>query len=158
MGSMHITLMHEEQLSLGEEQNAIVRTLLLRNQAEPFAPMREIIQLYYDGWPDFGTPVEAMCIASLIKILNDVISSRGSGKNGPVVVHCSAGCGRTGTFCTVDTVIRYLDSGNDSGDEDIIYRNVLEMRKQRMSMVQTLRQYVLCYESVLYYLLNKASG
>lgn len=90
----------------------------------------------------------------------------------PLVVHCSAGCGRTGTFCTVDSVIDMLkrqraerqskrsrspdamdiDDDNDSwlfrDDIDLIAKAVEDLRSQRLSMVQSLRQFVLCYESV----------
>jgi tyrosine-protein phosphatase 2/3 len=152
---MHITPMHEKNVSLGSGQSAIMRTLMVQNRAEPFTSMREIVQLHYEGWPDFGTPAEAVAIVSLVGLLNEIISQRGKGKNTPVVVHCSAGCGRTGTFATVDSVINYLDGVNDDGEEDLIYRSVLGIREQRMSLVQTLRQYVLCYECVLHHLLGK---
>jgi protein tyrosine phosphatase len=101
----------------------------------------------------------------------------------PVLVHCSAGCGRTGTFCTVDSVVdmlkrqrteqlqpqlppptprspemkrdtvfsRSLSPG--AGEEvDLVERAVRDFRAQRLSMVQNLRQFVLCYESLLEWL------
>ena len=102
----------------------------------------------------------------------------------PLIVHCSAGCGRTGTFCTIDSVLDMLKQQrlwhlkgekngkpytNDSAinmdvdggeyddsqswisrdDVDLIVRTVEDFRLQRLSMVQTLRQFVLCYETVL---------
>jgi tyrosine-protein phosphatase 2/3 len=154
---MHVTPMHKEIMPLEGNQTVIVRTLMLQNLADPFTPMREIIQLHYETWPDFGIPAEATSIVSLIRLLNDILSQRGKAKSAPVVVHCSAGCGRTGTFCTVDSVIHSLEceEGREDENEDIIFRNVMEIREQRMSLVQTLRQYVLCYECVLHYLLEK---
>ena len=56
-------------------------------------------------------------------------------------------------FVSVDSVINSVD-GVD-GEEDMIYRRVLRIREQRMSLVQTLRQYVLCYECVLHHVLSK---
>jgi protein tyrosine phosphatase len=150
--------MHETSVSLGLGQNCTMRTLMLQNRADPFVPLREIVQLHYEGWPDFGTPAEAATIVSLARLLRDVISSR-PGRPGiaPVVVHCSAGCGRTGTFCTVDSVMNSIDSGMGEGEEDLIYRKVLALREHRMSLVQTLRQYVLCYDCVLYHILSKTN-
>jgi tyrosine-protein phosphatase 2/3 len=155
---MHITPMHETKVDLGLGQNLTVRTLMLQNRAEPFMSMREIVQLHYDEWPDFGTPAEPATILSLVKYLNEITSQREKGKNAPIIVHCSAGCGRTGTFCTVDSVVNQLDKmEDDGGEKDLILETVRGLREQRMSLVQTLRQYVLCYECVLHYLLDKVS-
>ena len=154
-GEMHIMPVHETIVSLGAGQSAILRTLMLQNRAEPFATLREIIHLHYEGWPDFGIPAEAATILSLVRLLNEVVARRVKAANAPVVVHCSAGCGRTGTFCTVDNVIKAIGNGDGNMDEDLIYQTVLGIREQRMSLVQTLRQYVLCYECVLQHLLGK---
>ncbi|KAG0647794.1 Tyrosine-phosphatase 1 [Hyphodiscus hymeniophilus] len=114
----------------------------------------------------------------------------------PILVHCSAGCGRTGTFCTIDTVIDMLKrqrkeiksgvtpmefdvdvpaSVSDSGDYmakgrpvaddwifnadlDLVQKTVEDFRCQRLSMVQSLRQYVLCYETVLEWIAQQNFG
>ena len=155
VGDMHVSPIHQTSVSLGLDQNCTMRTLMLQNREDPFVPLREIVQLHYEGWPDFGTPAEAATIVSLVRLLRDVVASRGRPDLAPVLVHCSAGCGRTGTFCTVDSVIYAVDSGMGDGEEDLIYQKVLALREQRMSLVQTLRQYVLCYDCVLYHILSK---
>ena len=152
---MHVIPVHETTVPLGSGQTAVVRTLMLQNRAEPFVPIREIVQIHYEGWPDFGTPTEAITIVSLVRLVNDVISRRRTSNDAPVVVHCSAGCGRSGTFCTVHSVINSMDGADE--EEDMIYRSVLRIREQRMSLVQTLRQYVLCYDCVLRHVLSKMS-
>lgn len=149
----------ERKVSLRPGQDAVIRTLMLQNGSQPFAPLREIVQLHYEGWPDFGIPAEAETILSLVKLLNDIVSQHGRGNNSPVLIHCSAGCGRTGAFCTVDNIVN--STGNIAeidGDEDVIHRSVLALREQRISLVQTLRQYILCYDCVLYHLLNKINA
>lgn len=64
---------------------------------------REILHFHYTTWPDFGVP------ESPASFLNFLIKVRESGclnsDQGPVVVHCSAGIGRSGTFCLVDTCL-----------------------------------------------------
>lgn len=64
---------------------------------------REILHFHYTTWPDFGVP------ESPASFLNFLFKVRESGSlsptHGPVVVHCSAGIGRSGTFCLVDTCL-----------------------------------------------------
>lgn len=179
----------------------IVRRFSLCHDNYPFHPIREITQLQYTSWPDFGAPAHPAHILALIEHTDAVIRSSRSQKainlssssllsptlvpqsvhDRPAIVHCSAGCGRTGTFCAVDTVIGMLrrqrlfqqfgqstsgaasDGGSDTescadaddaewlskDDQDLICQVVSDFRDQRLSMVQSLRQYVLCYETVL---------
>jgi protein-tyrosine phosphatase len=158
--------------------------------------MREITQLQYSSWPDFGAPAHPAHLLGLIEqcdaVVRQVNGGRPSGpdppNSRPVLVHCSAGCGRTGTFCTVDSVIDMLkrqrqnrntrqgtpmdlDSiqrsstfvgastvesrENDMDNGDLVEKTVEDFRLQRLSMVQSLRQFVLCYESVLEWLVEQ---
>ncbi|QDS75470.1 hypothetical protein FKW77_004334 [Venturia effusa] len=192
-----------------EQPYVIVRRFTLSHSNEPFARMREITQLQYSHWPDFGTPAHPTHLLGLVEQCDAVVRASNGSSNGspvpegsrPVVVHCSAGCGRTGTFCTVDSVIDMMKrkrkeanaSGNlgspkrnsrqptpmdidrsgfgftsssaspvggTSGDSswafnddvDLIAKTVEDFRLQRLSMVQSLRQFVLCYESLLEWL------
>ncbi|KAF7591747.1 hypothetical protein BBP40_001127 [Aspergillus hancockii] len=91
----------------------IVRHFGLSHSAFPFQPLREVTQLQYPYWPDFGTTSQPAHLLKLIDQCDKVRSatpSRDVGANAqrPVLVHCSAGCGRTGTFCTVDSVLDML--------------------------------------------------
>ncbi|QUC21870.1 uncharacterized protein UV8b_06111 [Ustilaginoidea virens] len=217
-----------------------IRKFALSHAAHPFAPMREITHLHFSAWPDFGTPAQPGHLLALVELANvmqraampvetsAIVGCKApmtdsvvpatwydepeqDGNSRPMLVHCSAGCGRTGAFCTVDSVIDMLkrqrranvassrcrDKDGDvsmmdepvsptthrghaspgffdrgqgghnfqtwesseidtswlhSGDVDLIQKTVQEFREQRLSMVQTLRQYVLCYETVLEWL------
>lgn len=115
---------------------------------------RSLTQLQYTGWTDFGVPDHPIGILTLVHHA-DVAQSK---KNaGPIVVHCSAGCGRSGTFCVIDTMIQRLWQKRDvytCATNDKIYETVCRFREQRMSMVQTHRQYVFCYEAILWWLLG----
>ncbi|QLQ81486.1 hypothetical protein HG537_0F02470 [Torulaspora globosa] len=88
-------------------------------------------------------------------------------KQPPLLVHCSAGCGRTGVYITLDFLMNVLMSPAKSSNridvwnmsEDLIFIIVNELRKQRISMVQNLTQYITCYESILqYFALEKHKG
>ncbi|KAJ5731052.1 uncharacterized protein N7483_005560 [Penicillium malachiteum] len=156
----------------------IVRHFSLYHTAMPFQPLRDITQLQYPYWPDFGTTSQPTHLLALIEQCNKAVrasSNLGFGSQDaepsgqrPILVHCSAGCGRTGTFCTVDSVLDMLkrqrasqthSSGlpdwiNDT-NRDLILKAVEDFRTQRPSMVQNLSQYVLCYESVLEWLVSR---
>lgn len=255
--------------------HVIIRKFALSHAAHPFSPIREITQLHYPSWPDFGAPAQPSHLLALVELANlmqratapansttapgsasppqqhgvdfnttaDTSARRSIDRESPtrfrrieseasalswtdgpessehprpMLVHCSAGCGRTGAFCTVDSVIdmlkrqrrhmlekpangtngqtqsRPLDSEGDTpmdeapngargpvtarlahtsnnssedlpdidtswlGDDsvDLIARTVEDFRGQRLSMVQSLRQFVLCYETVLEWLLR----
>ena len=58
----------------------------------------------------------------------------------PVIVHCSAGVGRTGTFIAVYKLVAEYD--NDSVKELDMFQTVVEMRRQRVKMVQKQEQYI----------------
>ena len=175
------------QIVDAENPHVIVRKLTLSHTGHPFEPLREITQVQYSSWPDFGAPAHPAHVLGLVEHCNSVVRSYESSNpsrepdeparkgDRPIVVHCSAGCGRTGTFCTVDCVVDELkwqrqarsqeqkmpnaddmdvDSIEEDGwmlkdDEDLVAKTVSDFRLQRLSMVQTLRQFVLCYESIL---------
>ena len=90
-------------------------------------------------------------------------------------MHCSAGIGRTGAHILIDSVStflsrvhRVLETGHDDADglslaqaheywnssNDLVYEALMVMREQRMSMVETVRQYVFVYKAVIASLLT----
>jgi protein tyrosine phosphatase len=64
---------------------------------------------------------------------------------GPVVVHCSAGIGRTGTFLSIDIGLEALQAAGEVDVEGII----LKLRSQRAGMVQTQGQYEFIYQALV---------
>ncbi|KAJ1679102.1 tyrosine protein phosphatase 1 [Spiromyces aspiralis] len=66
---------------------------------------------------------------------------------GPPVIHCSAGCGRTGTWCVIDAAIKYLEHEGDY-QGDLVKDLVRHFRRQRMIMVQTWDQFLFCYQVI----------
>jgi tyrosine-protein phosphatase 2/3 len=226
-----------------ETPYVIIRKFALSHAAQPFAPIREVTHLHYPSWPDFGAPAQPSHLLALVELANvmqraalpidtpSIAASRPApqalpvtwydepevdARVRPMLVHCSAGCGRTGTFCTVDSVIDmlkrqrlvsstaslhlkkhdaegdvemdeavsprtavnppqfpfsnpsgwrpggdgrcgsggavpFLDTAwmDDDDAVDLIDKTVQDFREQRLSMVQSLRQFVLCYETVI---------
>ncbi|SCU89468.1 LAFA_0E18272g1_1 [Lachancea sp. 'fantastica'] len=95
------------------------------------------------------------------------LGSMTSSVSSPLLVHCSAGCGRTGVFITLDYLFNVMEHPTDCSNRidvwntphDLIFIIVNELRKQRISMVQNLTQYITCYEAILkYFELRKMTG
>uniref|UniRef100_A0AAY4BB71 protein-tyrosine-phosphatase n=2 Tax=Denticeps clupeoides TaxID=299321 RepID=A0AAY4BB71_9TELE len=107
---------------------------------------REILHFHYTTWPDFGVP------ESPASFLNFLFKVRESGclslDQGPVVVHCSAGIGRSGTFCLVDTCLLLMSLRKDPSSVQI--KDVLlDMRHYRMGLIQTADQLRFSYLAVI---------
>lgn len=63
----------------------------------------------------------------------------------PIIVHCSAGVGRTGTFIAVERALQVLESGDDSVN---VYGIVEAIRQSRNYMVETSQQYVYIHDCI----------
>jgi protein-tyrosine phosphatase len=146
--------MNDKQEGLDKE-HIVIRTFHLKHRSS-LLPDRTITHLQYAGWPDLSVPNHPMGLLQLIHLADEAFKIHHE-EIGPVTVHCSAGCGRTGTFCVVDTVIQRLWHDRDvytSSTIDKVQETIGQFREQRMSVVQTHRQYVFCYEAVLWWLLG----
>ncbi|XP_027138323.1 tyrosine-protein phosphatase non-receptor type 9, partial [Larimichthys crocea] len=117
---------------------------------------REVCHYLYVSWPDFGVPKSASAMLDfrehVLQRREAAVQSLGSSWTGPpggppVVVHCSAGIGRTGTFCTLDICLSRLE---DIGTVDV-RQTVRRMRTQRAFSIQTWDQYYFCYTAVIEY-------
>lgn len=106
---------------------------------------REVIHFHYTTWPDFGVPQSP---TAFLRFLNVVRNSGALDENvGPPVVHCSAGIGRSGTFCLVDSCLVLI---NDMKLDNIVVKDILmEMRKYRMGLIQTHDQLRFSYLAVI---------
>mmetsp|Transcript_7108 Transcript_7108/g.7796 ORF Transcript_7108/g.7796 Transcript_7108/m.7796 type:complete len:381 (+) Transcript_7108:9-1151(+) len=96
----------------------------------------EATQIQFVGWPDFGVPTDTNVIYSLIRELD----IRREQKR-PVVCHCSAGIGRTGTFVAIHMLVHEAQRGAKIDVKD----TVLHLRSQRVGMVQNKDQYNFIY-------------
>jgi len=112
-----------------------------------------VVQYQYRGWPDHDVPTYSHEIREIInkieKLRRDDVTPRR-----PILVHCSAGLGRTGTFIAIhQNMIRmkraFLDTNLDAKDYYInLYQDVLQMRGCRSGMVQQPAQYFFCYKAI----------
>jgi len=92
-----LTLLEEDT---SNEKVFIIRTFQLRRGEEE----RIVRQLHYTAWPDHGVPSSP---EEFVK-MSDVVDRLNEGSEGPLVVHCSAGVGRSGTFIGIHAYVKYL--------------------------------------------------
>lgn len=155
-GDISITLTEEMiqpvktmEEALNPDDVVIVRTLLLSRSGQE----RQVTHLQYTGWMDFGVPDNPLGTLQIIQMADEAQAMYKHA--GPMIVHCSAGCGRSGAFCAIDTVLYRISMNKDLSDtHDILLQTISRFREQRLSMVQTLRQFVFCYEAIWWWFLG----
>uniref|UniRef100_A0A4W4EG22 protein-tyrosine-phosphatase n=1 Tax=Electrophorus electricus TaxID=8005 RepID=A0A4W4EG22_ELEEL len=107
--------------------------------------VREIWQYQYLSWPDHGVPVEPGGVLSFLTEVN--FRQQAFHDTGPMIIHCSAGIGRTGTIVVIDMLIETISSKGVDCDIDI-QKCIQMVREQRSGMVQTEAQYRFIYLAV----------
>ncbi|XP_067677164.1 receptor-type tyrosine-protein phosphatase H-like isoform X5 [Haliotis asinina] len=111
---------------------------------------RLIRQFHFTAWPDHGVPGETTSVLDFHRVVKDTKTD----SSGPLLIHCSAGIGRTGTFIALDYL---LDQAKEEGHV-CIYNCVQNLRQQRMKMVQTQEQYAFIYKTLMSALEIKGSS
>ncbi|KAI3366676.1 hypothetical protein L3Q82_009213, partial [Scortum barcoo] len=104
---------------------------------------QDVLHLNYTSWPDHGVPT-VNAIESILQFVH-IVRQQANRTKDPIVVHCSAGVGRTGTFIALDRLMQHIRE-HEFAD---ILGMVSEMRSHRLSMVQTEEQYVFIHQCVL---------
>ncbi|CAI9734115.1 tyrosine-protein phosphatase non-receptor type 9 isoform X2 [Octopus vulgaris] len=134
-----------------------VSTLILKNNKT--GEERVIQHMQFIRWPDYGVPHKAeafLQFLSKVRTLQaEAVQDLGDSWHGhplgpPIVVHCSAGIGRTGTLITIDINIHRLE---DIGTVNT-YQTVRKIRSQRAFSIQVPDQYVFCHLALIEYAVN----
>ncbi|KAI7806436.1 tyrosine-protein phosphatase non-receptor type 6 isoform X2 [Triplophysa rosa] len=112
-------------------------------------PARTIWHYQYLSWPDHGVPQEPGGVLSFLEQVN--IRQNEFSSYGPMIIHCSAGIGRTGTIVVIDMLVDVIDAKGLDCDIDI-QKCIQMVREQRSGMVQTEAQYKFIYMAVLQYI------
>ncbi|XP_039217115.1 tyrosine-protein phosphatase non-receptor type 13 isoform X1 [Crotalus tigris] len=104
--------------------------------------LRHISHLNFTAWPDHDTPSQPDDLITFISYMRHIH------KSGPIITHCSAGIGRSGTLICLDVVLGLISQDLEFDISEVVRL----MRLQRHGMVQTEDQYIFCYQVILYVL------
>ncbi|XP_063796204.1 receptor-type tyrosine-protein phosphatase C isoform X2 [Pseudophryne corroboree] len=119
----------------------ITRKLYITNKREKSE--RDVTHIQFTIWPDHGVPDDPNLLLKLRRRVNALSNFF----SGPIIVHCSAGVGRTGTYISIDAMLEGLEA---EGRVDV-YGFVVQLRRQRCLMVQVESQYIFIHKSLVEY-------
>ncbi|XP_056399931.1 receptor-type tyrosine-protein phosphatase H isoform X2 [Hyla sarda] len=135
-GDLTVTVTSETILS-----EWTIRDFSVKHATQP--GIKYVRHFHYTAWPDHGVPDSTSSIMQFHNLVREYMDQRKS--NGPTVVHCSAGVGRTGTLIALD----YLIQQNEREHRIGVYGFVEKMRMNRNLMVQTEAQYIFLNKCML---------
>ncbi|XP_078252042.1 receptor-type tyrosine-protein phosphatase delta-like isoform X18 [Rhinoraja longicauda] len=134
LGLIQVTLQDTVELA-----TYCVRTLTLDKIGS--SEKREVRQFQFTAWPDHGVPEHPTPFLAFLRR----VKACNPPDAGPMVVHCSAGVGRTGCFIVIDAMLERIKHEKTVD----IYGHVTLMRSQRNYMVQTEDQYIFIHDALL---------
>eukprot|EP00039_Didymoeca_costata_P000943 m.48238 g.48238 ORF g.48238 m.48238 type:complete len:874 (-) comp10559_c0_seq1:46-2667(-) len=110
---------------------------------------RNIRHFWYYAWPDHGVPNKKGEVYpdDVVELLEAVALYRKSAPRTPMLVHCSAGVGRTGTFIVIDHVMKAIQNQ----DQVDIIELISQLREDRMLLIQHTSQYKFAYQACIQY-------
>uniref|UniRef100_A0A8D2P5F9 protein-tyrosine-phosphatase n=1 Tax=Zosterops lateralis melanops TaxID=1220523 RepID=A0A8D2P5F9_ZOSLA len=133
-GLIQVTLVDTVELA-----TYCVRTFALYKNGS--SEKREVRQFQFTAWPDHGVPEHPTPFLAFLRR----VKTCNPPDAGPMVVHCSAGVGRTGCFIVIDAMLERIKHEKTVD----IYGHVTLMRAQRNYMVQTEDQYIFIHDALL---------
>jgi protein tyrosine phosphatase len=139
------TGLYQIQNEKSDKYDSFIVTILLMKKKNT-SEIRTIYHAHYLKWPDHGVPAgtkDALLFLEKVEYYKQLTQTKS-----PILLHCSAGIGRTGTFCAIDIGIKqYLN-------EKIldIPSIVVQMRHERAGSVQTEEQYLFAYLALMDYI------
>ncbi|XP_037707518.1 tyrosine-protein phosphatase 99A isoform X5 [Drosophila subpulchrella] len=139
-GVIQVKLIEEEVMSTYTVRTLQIKHLKLKKKKQCNTE-KLVYQYHYTNWPDHGTPDHPLPVLNFVK----KSSAANPADAGPIVVHCSAGVGRTGTYIVLDAMLKQIQQKSIVN----VFGFLRHIRAQRNFLVQTEEQYIFLHDALV---------